>query len=75
MFLTTTGCTIEREPHLYPINETASPTGVLEAKMLGHGQLHGTLEITTPGGELLRGEYSIVSSFGNIFATAYGGGG
>jgi hypothetical protein len=73
------GCAIEREPHLYPINDVASPNGVLEAKMLGHGQLHGTLEITTPDGEHLQGEYSIVSGgsvgFGNIFATAYGAGG
>lgn len=73
------GCAVEREPHLYPINDAASPSGVLDAKMLGHGQGHGTLEITMPDGELLQGEYSIVFGssigFGNIFATAYGAGG
>ena len=72
-------CTIERSPHLYPANDAASGTGVLEAHFVGHGTLHGTAEMTMPDGEFLQGEYSIVSggsvSFGSIFGTVYGRGG
>jgi hypothetical protein len=73
------GCTIERTPHLYPANAAASATGVLEAQFVGHGNLHGTAQLTMPDGEALQGEYSIVSggsvSFGSIFSTVYGRGG
>jgi hypothetical protein len=73
------GCTIERSPHLYPANDAASATGVLEAHFVGHGNLHGTAEMTMPDGEVLQGEYSIVAdgsiSFGSIFGTVYGRGG
>jgi hypothetical protein len=73
------GCTIDRSPHLYPANDAASATGVLEAHFVGHGTLHGTAEMTMPDGEFLQGEYSIVSggsvSFGSIFGTVYGRGG
>jgi hypothetical protein len=73
------GCTIERSPHLYPANAAASTTGVLEGHFVGHGNLHGTAEIAMPDGEILQGEYSIVSggsaNFGSIFGTVYGRGG
>jgi hypothetical protein len=73
------GCEVVRSPHLYPTNDTASTTGVLNGQFVGHGQGHGTAEVTMPDGELLQGEYSIVfdssASFGSIFATVYGPGG
>lgn len=69
------GC-IGRTPHLYPTNAAASQTGVLEAHMLGHGNLHGILDLSLPSGEPLIGEYSIVSDgsvgFGSVFSTVYG---
>ena len=71
-------CTVERTPHLYPINEVASKTGVLGGHIVGHGNLHGTMDISMPDGELLEGEYSIVPDgsvsvgFGSIFTTVYG---
>jgi hypothetical protein len=72
-------CTVAREPQLYPINDTANQSGVLDAKMLGHGEGHGTLEIVAPDGEKFQGEYSIVFGssvgFGSILATATGGAG
>lgn len=70
------GCAIERTPHLYPANDIAQQTGVLSGSWVGHGQLHGTAELTMPDGEILQGEYSIVAGgsigFGNIFSTVYG---
>jgi hypothetical protein len=71
-----TGCAIERTPHLYPANDIAQKTGVLSGSWVGHGHLHGTAELTMPDGEILQGEYSIVTGgsigFGNIFSTVYG---
>ncbi len=68
-------CTIERDISLYPAG-TTSGTTVLRGKMIGHGEGHGTLEITMPDRELLQGEYSIVFNssvgFGSIFGTVYG---
>jgi hypothetical protein len=79
LLLGVSGCAVERTPHLYPINPIASTTGVLEGKLVGHGQGHGKMEITMPDGEFLSGEYSIVFDssvgFGSIFATVYGSGG
>ncbi|MFZ1964782.1 MAG: hypothetical protein WAU78_15185 [Roseiarcus sp.] len=72
-------CAVAREPQLYPINDTANQSGVLDAKMLGHGEGHGTLEIVAPDGEKFQGEYSIVfgSSVGfrSILATSSGAAG
>jgi len=72
--LSATACTVVRSPHLYPSDEIASKTGVLEAQMVGHGNLHGTLELTMPDGELLQGEYSIVAGgavgVGNAYASS-----
>jgi hypothetical protein len=60
-----TGCagfiTIEREGHFYPSDQIAAKTGVLTAHMVGHGELHGTVQLPMPNGELLQGEYSIVA--------------
>jgi len=74
LVLCATACTIERFPHLYPANAAASTTGVLTAGLVGHGSLHGTMEITMPDGEELQGEYSIVAggsvSVGNAFGAA-----
>ena len=70
------GCTIVREPHLYPHNALASETGVLQGRIVGHGQLHGTMELAMPDGELLQGEYSIVAgggvAVGNTIGSVYG---
>jgi hypothetical protein len=72
-------CAVAREPHLYPINDAANLNGVLDAKMLGHGEGHGTLEIAAPDGEKFQGEYSIVFGstvgFGSILATVAGAAG
>ena len=76
--ITLPGCTVVRTPHLYPTNDAASQTGVLGGHIIGHGNLHGTIDISLPTGELIEGEYSIVSDgsistgFGNIFTTVYG---
>ena len=72
-------CTVERDVHLYPINETAPATTVLAGKLVGHGEGHGTIAIAMPDGEPLQGEYSIVFDstvgFGTIFGTVFGPGG
>jgi len=76
--LLTAACTISRDVNLYPTNEqaTSDAGAVLHGKLVGHGQLRGTVEITMPDGELLQGEYSIVAngsmSFGSVFNTVYG---
>jgi hypothetical protein len=71
------GCTVVREPHLYPDNALAAKTGVLQGRFVGHGNLHGTMEVTMPDGELLQGEYSVVAggavTVGNTFASVSGG--
>jgi hypothetical protein len=72
------GCMVERTPHLYPANDVASKTGVLQGLFVGHGTGHGTADITMADGEILRGEYTIVAdgavSFGSVFSTVYGSG-
>ena len=72
-------CAVVREAQVYPINDTASQGGMLTAKMLGHGEGHGTIEIEAPDGEKFQGQYSIVFGgsvgFGSILATASGAGG
>ena len=70
------GCTVVRQPILYPANDNGKATGVIQATMIGHGQGHGTLTATLPTGETLAGTYSIVfggsTSFGSIFGAVYG---
>ena len=77
--LLATGCTVVREPQLFPTNDIANATGVLHGKFVGHGQGHGTMEVAMPDGEKLEGEYSVVLQgavgFGNVFASVYGPGG
>jgi hypothetical protein len=68
------GCVVERDVSMYPLDASAKSTGVIEARMLGHGNLHGTLDATLPDGEALKGSYSIVaggsSGFGSIITAA-----
>lgn len=69
-----TGCA--RVGHLYPANDAAAATGILQAHFMAYGTGHGEGRITMPDGELLTGEYSLVRggsvSFGSIFAAAGG---
>jgi hypothetical protein len=77
-FIMLSACTVERTPHLYPTNNAADMTGVLEGHIIGHGNLHGTMDVSMPDGERLAGEYSIVPEgsvsigFGSVFTTVYG---
>lgn len=68
------GC--EGTARLYPANDIATHTGVLQARFMRYGTGHGELEITMPDGELLKGEYSVISGgsvgFGTIFSRVYG---
>jgi hypothetical protein len=79
MLLGLAGCTVERPLHLYPTEGTTSGPTVLQGLFVGHGQGHGTAQISMPDGENLQGEYSIVFGgsigFGSIFGTVYGPGG
>lgn len=52
------GC-VERTLTLYPDNDTARTVGPLQAKMLGHGNLNGTITMRLPSGQVLEGRYSI----------------
>ncbi len=69
-----TGCA--RTAHLYPANNSANATGVLDAHFMSYGSGHGEVEIDAPDGEVLKGEYSIVrggiTGFGSIFGAVYG---
>ncbi|MGH6879035.1 MAG: hypothetical protein ACREHV_16875 [Rhizomicrobium sp.] len=71
-----TGCTVTRNPQLYPSNEAASSTGLLTAVMVGHGNLNGTITMTMPDGEVLDGRYSISMQggmgFGSLYGSVYG---
>ena len=71
------GCV--REAHMYPMNETATGQGVLTVKLKSYGTGHGGIEIKTPDGEDLTGEYAIVREgivgFGSIYGAAWGTGG
>jgi hypothetical protein len=75
----TAACTVERDVHLYPLDEGTSGVAVLQGQIVGHGHGHGTMDVSMPGGEHLQGEYSIVfdgsAGFGSIFGTVYGSGG
>jgi hypothetical protein len=76
-FIMLSGCTVERTSHLYPNNNAADMTGVLEGRIIGHDD-HGTMDVSMPDGERLTGAYSIVPEgsvsvgFGSVFATVYG---
>lgn len=50
---------VVRHPKLYPDNDTARAVGPLQAKLIGHGNLNGTITTTMPDGEVLEGRYSI----------------
>jgi hypothetical protein len=79
LLLTLAGCTVVRPVHLYPTGDSSGTPGVAQGQIVGHGQGHGTAELTMPDGETMQGEYSIVFGgavgFGNIFGTLYGSGG
>jgi hypothetical protein len=68
-----------RSARLYPANDLARSGGVLSAQFMDSGTGHGTIEMTMPDGEALRGEYSVVRGgtvqFGSIFESVYGPGG
>ena len=59
LLLATSGCTIERAVMLYPDNDAAHAIGGLQAKVVGHGNLNGTMTMPLRNGEILRGRYSI----------------
>jgi len=71
------GCT--KQARLYPVNDMASKTGVLEAEYKDSGMGGGQVTIIMPDGEILNGEYSTVDTsnvgFGSIYASVYGTGG
>jgi hypothetical protein len=70
---------IVRSARLYPANDLARTGGVLSAQFMDTGTGHGTIEMTMPDGEVLKGEYSVVRGgavqFGSIFESVYGPGG
>jgi hypothetical protein len=70
-------CGVERTIHLYPANDAAATT-VLQGRLVGDGNLHGTLELTMQDGELLTGEFAIVAGgsvgVGIASANTYGAG-
>ena len=61
---------------LYPVNDLASKTGVLQAKYVDSGKGYGEITIVMPDGEILSGEYTtgraINLNFGNILSNVYG---
>lgn len=70
-------CSVNREAHLYPVNDAAIATGVLVAHFTSNGSGHTSGGgITMPDGEVLTGESSLVRGgsigFGTIFASVYG---
>lgn len=71
------GCA--RSARLYPANDLGIATGVLEARFMAHGTGHGSIEVTMPDQELLKGEYSLVRGgsigFGSVYGSVYGSGG
>jgi len=64
---------------MYPANDLAISTGVLQALFVAHGTGNGDVTITMPDGEVVKGEYSIVrggsASFGTIYGSVYGAAG
>ena len=74
------GCiTVERSLTLYPDNDAAHVLGPLQAKIVGHGHLHGTISMPMPNGQVLQGRYSISAdgavAIGTLYASVYGTGG
>jgi hypothetical protein len=73
------GCTVERTLTLYPDNDAAHALGALQATIVGHGNLHGTITMPLPNGQLLQGRYSIAAGggveVGSLYASIYGTGG
>jgi len=67
---------IIRAASLYPANEQAQAIGPARATIVQTDFGFGTVEVTMPDGEVLRGEFSIVrdgmTGFGSIFETVYG---
>ena len=61
---------------MYAVNESGTVTGALTAEFMAYGTGHGSVKITMPDGEVLKGDYSIVRGgsigFGRIYAAAYG---
>lgn len=70
------GCTIERSPELFPVNDTARALGPLTAHLVGHGGGNGTISMKLPTGKLLEGRYFInvggSASFGSLYSIMYG---
>jgi hypothetical protein len=70
---------VVEEAHLYPVNQIAASGGVLIARYINHRTGHGEISVTMPDGELLQGEYSVVSQgtvgFGSIYASTVGSSG
>lgn len=79
MLLATSGCTVERAVTLYPDNDAARALGALQAKIVGHGHLHGTITMPLRDGQVLQGRYSIAAGggveVGSLYASVYGTGG
>jgi len=75
-FMLLAGCTMTAR--LYPVNELAIPTGVLVAKYKSYGTQRGEMTVALPSGEILTGEYSVVSGgsigLGNVYGQVYGQG-
>ncbi len=66
----------------YPINDQAIQTGVPKVEFIRYGTGGGPLTVTMPDGEVLKGEYRVISNVGIGFgfgargtATAIGAGG
>src|SRR5947208_3001351 len=50
------GCT--KTANLYPANDVARATGVIQARYVAYGVGNGELELTMADGEVVKGEYS-----------------
>ncbi len=73
-----TGCA--EDARLYQINvEPGKPAQVIHATYMSYGLGHGSISVTMPDGEVLKGEYDVVergsSSFGSVYGSVYGPGG
>lgn len=71
------GCA--RNASLYPMNDQAAAGGALRAHFNADGTGHCHIQISTPDGEVLQGEYSMVRGaavgFGTIYGSVYGSAG
>jgi hypothetical protein len=78
-FVLVAGCVVARDVQMYPDNDAAHALGPLHAKIVGHGNLHGTARMSLPDGQFLEGRYSISArggfGVGSVYATVYGPGG